>query len=125
MDIGFYLANGTTLVRPDRNLSIATKPNVFVANFGDGYEQRVYNGINNKKKEMSLVFNNRDNEEVDDIVSFLEPRVGVHSFNYTFPNSNEPSGLETIKVVCDEYSVAYINCNTSNLTMKVRQVYEL
>ena len=48
MAIGFLDLNNVSRV-PDRTLSQAYKPNILKIQFGDGYEQRVQEGINNIK----------------------------------------------------------------------------
>ena len=42
----------------DRGLSRKSKHNVLTAKFGDGYEQRVLDGINTKQDMFNISFNN-------------------------------------------------------------------
>ena len=48
MAIGFTTSSnfGSRAVVPDKGMSAPYKPRVLVAKFGDGYEQRVRDGIN-------------------------------------------------------------------------------
>ena len=89
MAIGFIVPNITTSkVIPDRSLSQSAKTSVRVAKFGDGYQQRVADGLNSVGSSFSLSFNNRTKEDIDDIVSFFESKKGVGSFSFTYPDTN-------------------------------------
>lgn len=61
--------------------STPRKPRVRVAQFGDGYEQRQKDGINNDLRTHSLKWAGRDSL-INEIESFLEDRAGVESFYY-------------------------------------------
>jgi len=89
MAIGFIVPNITTSkVIPDRSLSRSAKTSVRIAQFGDGYQQRVADGLNSVGDSFSLTFSNRTKEDIDDIVSFFESKKGVGSFSFTYPDSN-------------------------------------
>lgn len=64
--------------------SLTTKPRVRTAPFGDGYEQRLADGINNAPRSWSLVFN-RPTAEADVILAFFEARNGAEAFDWTPP----------------------------------------
>jgi len=106
MAIGFIVTGVTTSkVIPDRSLSNSSKTAVRVAKFGDGYQQRVADGLNSVGSSFSLSFNNRTKEDIDDIVAFFESKKGVASFSFTYPDTNStttytgtgntPSGAST------------------------------
>ena len=89
MAIGFIVPNITTSkVIPDRSLSKSAKTSVRVAKFGDGYQQRVADGLNSVGDSYSLAFSNRTREDIDDIIAFFESKKGVGSFSFTYPDSN-------------------------------------
>lgn len=89
MAIGFIVPNITTSkVIPDRSLSQSAKTSVRVAKFGDGYQQRVADGLNSVGASFSLTFSNRTKEDIDDITSFFESQQGVASFIFTYPDTN-------------------------------------
>jgi len=124
MAIGFNIGNATyDPVCPDRNTSKSTKPRVLRAAFGDGYEQRIVDGINNLQQTFSVSFNNREKEEIDDIIAFFDSKNGVSSFDYTYPDSNS-GGETTVKVVCEDYNLNYINSEFYGCTATFRRVYE-
>lgn len=124
MAIGFTLLDGSTQAIPDRNLKHASKPRVLQAKFGDGYEQRLADGINNIEQTFTVVFNNRTDDDIDDIVAFFDDKKGVASFDYTYPDTNESGGEKTVKVVCDTYDITFINDEFSACSATFRRVYE-
>ena len=123
MAIGFLLLDGVSVARPDKNLNRTSAPRVLKATFGDGYEQRIADGINNIQEEYSIAFNNRTKEEIDDITAFLASKNGVTSFDFTIPDSNN-SGESTVKVVCEQYSQNYTYGDFYGCTTMFRRVYE-
>ena len=123
MAVGFQDLTGTNRV-PDRTMSNAIKPRVLKVQFGDGYEQRIQDGINNLKQEFSVTFNNRPKAEIDDIVAFLNNKAGTTAFNFTYPDSNAGGGETTIKVVCEDWSQRYSYDDFYSASMKFRRVYE-
>ena len=128
MAIGFIIpasesyVSADTTVTPDRGLSRKAISRVRVAKFGDGYEQRIVDGINNIEESYRVKFSNRAKASVDDIVAFFESRKGA-SFNFTIPDTNN-SGETTIKVVCGDYSLNYDNDTTYSCSATFRRVYE-
>lgn len=123
MAIGFDIGGTYGVVCPDRNLTKGTKPKILKASFGDGYEQRLIDGINNLEVSFSVAFNKREKEEIDDIVAFFDSKNGVTAFDYTYPDSNN-SGETTVKVVCEDYKLTYINDEFYGCTATFRRVYE-
>jgi len=123
MAIGFLLLDGVSVARPDKNLNRTSSPRVLKATFGDGYEQRLADGINNIQEEYSIAFNNRTKEEIDDITAFLASKNGVTSFEFTIPDSNN-SGESTVKVVCEQYNQNYTYGDFYGCTAMFRRVYE-
>ena len=123
MAVGFQDLTGTNRV-PDRTMSNAIQPRVLKVQFGDGYEQRIQDGINNLKQQFSVTFNNRPKAEIDDIVAFLNNKAGTTAFNFTYPDSNAGGGETTIKVVCEDWSQRYSYDEFYSASMKFRRVYE-
>jgi len=123
MAIGFVDLTATNRI-PDKSLRRATKPKTYRAAFGDGYEQRIAQGINNLDESYAVSFNNREKEEIDDIVAFFDDKKGVTSFAFTYPDSNGVGGETTIRVVCEDYSIAYNNDGFYSCGATFRRVYE-
>ena len=131
MTIGF-IYTGTTYATPDKSMSKQSAPRVLVANFGDGYEQRIADGINTLNETYSLSFASRPKADIDDIVAFLDGKKGVSSFPLILPDSNVTSnptgpagvGEREVKVVTTDYSVSYNYDNFYSLSLSLKRVFE-
>jgi phage-related protein len=126
MATGFIYDGAAAYATPDKGLSRGSKPSVLVARFGDGYEQRVADGINSLQESYNISFNNRTKAFIDDVVSFLDAKNGAANFTFTLPDSNNTTrtGEKDIKVVCDSYNTTYAYDDFYNLTATLRRVYE-
>ena len=111
-------------VQPDKGLQRTSKPKVHTIAFGDGYEQRLADGINNLEQSISVSFSTRPKAEIDDLVAFFESLGGVSKFRFDLEDSNEGSSTETIKVVCDTWQQKWAYENFYTLTATFRRVYE-
>lgn len=63
-------------------MQLEKAPDVTVAKFGDGYEQRTPNGINNNLQKWQMAFTKRSGADIDAVYDFLEARGGVESFDW-------------------------------------------
>lgn len=104
----------------DRGFTRNVKQNLLIAKFGDGYEQRVGNGINTKQEKYNVSFKNRSVTEVNKIAEFLDAYIGK---NFDFRVTNH-SGTEVLKVICETYNIAYTNTEVHSLSATLRRVYE-
>ncbi|MEY4952413.1 MAG: hypothetical protein RL299_837 [Pseudomonadota bacterium] len=104
---------------PDFGATADYKPRVRVTSFGDGYEQRVADGINTARDEWNLRFSVRTDAEADDILAFLRTQAAVSAFNWTPPGASIP-----IKVVCREWQRTMDSHNKNTVTAKFIRVYE-
>ncbi len=72
MAIGFPIS-GTGItsatIIPDKTLNRSATPKVRVANFGDGYQQRIADGINSIGETYSVNFVNREKAVADDLLA--------------------------------------------------------
>jgi phage-related protein len=105
----------------DKGFQRASTPKVHVVTFGDGYEQRIADGINNLSQSMNVTFNTRPKAEIDDLVAFFESLGGVNKFRMTIDDSN---GNETIKVVCKSWNQTWNYDNFYSLSTTLERVYE-
>lgn len=124
MALGFEYKTGTYAV-PDRQLQNTSKRSTLIASFGDGYEQRLGDGINNLKKTFQLTLANRPIEEADEILAFLNENLSLNSFDFTYKDTNEVGGESTIKVICEKCVATYINCDFVTINTSFRQVFDL
>jgi|TARA_B100001287_G_C22503850_1_gene444949 phage-related protein len=106
MALGFSTGSsfGSRTIVPDKGLSKTNTPVIFRAEFGDGYEQRIANGINNLKQEFSVAFATRPKAEIDDIIGFFESTNGVTAFDFTFADTNASGNEETVKVYVKDFT---------------------
>lgn len=102
--------------RPDYGATNEVKPKVFRVDFGDGYEQRIANGINTKPRMWSLVFT-KTKANIDDIEAFLEDRGAVESFDWTPPRGSAG------KWICDSWKRGIPNAGYDTLTASFREVF--
>ena len=105
-------------------MSKSNKPKVFTAEFGDGYEQRVAQGINNLEQEFSVGFATRPKAEADDIIGFLESTNGVTAFNFTFADTNASGNEETVKVYVKTFDQKWDYDDYYTCTATFKRVYE-
>ena len=96
MAVGLIVTNITDKVIPDKTLAKASSPNVLVAQFGDGYQQRIATGLNSIKETFTTSFNNRPKAEADDIDAFFSAKKGVTAFNFTYPDTNSTSAATAV-----------------------------
>ena len=111
-------------VQPDKEFGRSNTPKIHTISFGDVYEQRLADGINNLQQELSVSFSTRPKAEIDDLVAFFESLGGVTKFRFDLEDSNEGSSTETIKCVCDTWSQTWAYENFYNLQATFRRVYE-
>ena len=123
MAIGFT-ALGAVQRLPDKTLTRNNKPRVIKIQFGDGYEQRVQEGINNITQNFSVSFNNRPKAEIGDIMAFLDNKAGTTAFDFTYPDTNASGNERTVKVVCEDYTQTYSFDDFYSCTATFRRVYE-
>ncbi len=132
--VGFLLNDGlawidgtntsSQRVTPDRTLKRDIKPRVLKLSFGDGYEQRAVNGINNIDETYDVSFRLRKKEEIDAIIATFTAKAGVSSFLFTIPDENATGNELSIKVVCDDFSQTYDYDDFYSCNAKLRRVYE-
>ena len=100
--------------RPNYNSPISLEPTIKIIKFGDGYEQRVPDGINTKLLKLDLDFSLRTEAETKAISHFLEKRLGSDAFAFT---PLPPFDLEKL-FVCRNFNVTFIFLD--NYSLKAR-----
>jgi len=109
---------------PDRSLSKSSAPRIREVKFGDGYSQRMADGINPLNQSWSLTFANRPYTDIFNMESFLETKGGVQSFTWQAPGESE------VKVICRNWDTNTLNHTGTNntsigtLTATFERVYE-
>lgn len=123
--------NGATRNQPelmyDRGIQQASEPRVLKAQFGDGYEMRVRDGINNTPRSWGLTFNNRPKADIDNLYAFFNRLASVDTCKLTIPSGGSSGGAaveETITVVIEGYNRVLSYDNFYSLTCNAREVFE-
>jgi len=94
------------------------EPRVRTASFGDGYHQRVADGINTAPAKWSLSFQ-RVSADLDAIEAFLVAAGGVDAFDWT-----PPGEAFAIKVVCSMWSRSpHTGLRTASMSATFVQVF--
>ncbi len=94
------------------------EPKVKSIKFGDGYEQRLPDGINNNLLKLNLSFNGRDLSETTAIIHFLRERNGVESFVFT---PLPPFGKAKL-FKCPNVTSPFIFYNNYNISVNFEEV---
>ena len=121
---GSNITGFSAAVQPDKGFTRSNTPKTHTMSFGDGYEQRIADGINALQQELNVSFSNRPKAEIDDLVAFFESLGGVTKFRFDIEDSNAGSSTETIKCVCDTWQQTWAYDDFYNLQAKFRRVYE-
>lgn len=103
--------------QPDYSAQKKLTPRVRKAQFGDGYEQRVADGLNSKLQMWSVTFK-RATDEAEAIYDFLEERGAVEAFAWTSPDGYTAAWL------CDEHTLTRDNYGWSTVGATFREVPE-
>ena len=103
--------------QPVYGAQVNKAPRVKSARFGDGYEQRVADGINIQPQVWNLTFT-YDTSTIGTIDTFLATKAGITSFTWT------PTGFSEIKVVCREWSRGIDTPTTGTIQATFEQVFE-
>ncbi len=93
---------------------------VLSASFGDGYSQRVLDGLNTVIESWDMNWEVLTLSEKDVIVNFLDSMAGYKAFGYTMPG-------ETVrkKWICKKYSATPLARGIYSLTATFERVYDL
>ncbi len=101
---------------PAYGARLQSTPRVRSAQFGDGYQQRVADGINSNRRVWNLTFS-KTQSDIDTILNFLEGEAGVTAFTWTPPRGSSGSW------VCPEWGNA-VNDGYDQLTATFIEVFE-
>ena len=104
--------------KPSYNLQATHAPRVRSVKFGDGYEQRFKDGINNNLIKLSLTFEGRDLKETKAILHFLDVRAGAEYFFFRPPTPYDALR----KFVCKDFSSTVVYKDNFNISATFEQV---
>ena len=107
------------IANPKYNYTITRQPAVNVISFGDGFEQRLTEGLNQNPITLNLKFDLSQTQSTT-AVNFLNARItDGASFTFLVPNENV-----TKNFVCLSYNTAIPVLNRVTLTCSFREVFE-
>jgi phage-related protein len=124
---GYISLNGNLIPdfwwKPSYNAKIDNKPRIRYNQFGNGYQQRIPDGLNTSLVEFNLTFENRSELETVSILHFLRQRNGQESFIYNLPTiySKSSNNLNT-RFICPEWGSSYISYNNYTIDCKFIEV---
>lgn len=100
--------------QPSKNVRKSVKPRVREVRFGDGYRQRVPDGLNTVLSAWSVTFAARSAAEADAIEAFLATKGGAIAF--LFAISGTP-----VSVTCSEWERTTERHNNHTITATFQQ----
>ena len=92
---------------------------VLVTDFGDGYRQRVGDGINTIRRNYDIEWIG-SNTDIDELETHFEERAGYQSFTWTPPEESTER-----KWTCMTWSREHMADGISRITASFRQEYDL
>ena len=107
------------IANPKYNYTITRQPTINVISFGDGFEQRLTEGLNQNPITLNLKFDLSQTDSTT-AINFLNARItDGASFTFLVPNENV-----TKNFVCLSYNTAIPFLNRVTLTCSFREVFE-
>ena len=106
----------------DKGFSEQPEPRVLKAQFGDGYEMRVADGINNTPRKWSMSFANRTKADIDNLYKFFQTLASVDTCKLTIPHAVD--GEETVTVVIEGYARSLNTHDYYSMSCTAREVFE-
>jgi phage-related protein len=103
---------------PSYSLTANQQPNVLAIKFGNGYEQRLKEGINNNLLSLDLKFESRSETETVAITHFLNDKEGYKSFWFKTPS---PFNV-TKKFVSRSWSISQLFDDNYTISSKFDEV---
>ena len=96
------------LWKPSYNGSVSHAPRVNIISFGNGYEQRVQDGIYNGLISFSATFEMRTEKEARAIIQFLRARRGAQSFSMAHlpPIYSDPANFKKL-FICSNFDSTF------------------
>jgi phage-related protein len=124
---GYILLNGNLIPnffwKPSYDAIVKNSPKIIINQFGNGYEQRVNDGINNNLINFTLRFDNRNELETTSILHFLYQRNSTESFVYNLPTIYAKSLLNlNTRFTCLNWESIYVSYNNYQISCEFREV---
>ena len=104
-------------IKFDRGFSRQAEQKLLVTNFGDGYEQRVRDGINTKREIYNMNLANRLWQEIALIAVYFDI---IQPASFTIRLERE-----TVRVALNTYSINIGHDDVQSITATMRRVYRV
>jgi phage-related protein len=105
-----------TFLWPPTSVRLKEKPKVLSAGYGDGYTQRVADGMRPILQEWTVRFDGCEPSIAAQIRAFLRARGGVEAFYF------QTKLDETVKVICEEWEIGDADQRQVDVTLTFKEV---
>ena len=124
---GYIILNGVLYPnfwwKPSYNAKVNSKPKITIVQFGNGYQQRISDSINNNMVQLDLAFESRSEKETVSILKFFEERGGQESFVYNMSEIfSKPLAKLSTKFICSEWYSSYASYGIYNINAVLSEV---
>jgi len=109
--------------KPSYGAEFLNSPRIKINQFGNGYQQRIQDSINNNLKQIGLNFENRSELETVSILHFLQERNAKESFVYNLPTIYSKPNTKTM-FTCLTWTVQPVSYNLYNIKVEFSEVAE-
>jgi phage-related protein len=103
---------------PSYGTNISQSPRVNAIRFGDGYEQRIQDGVYTHLLRLELTFDGRDEKEAAAIVHFLDSKHAIETFYY----KTQPPYEKVKKFVCKTWASNFVFKDNFTVTASFEEV---
>lgn len=107
-------------IKPSKGFRKNVTPRVKEARFGDGYSQRIVDGINPLDTQWELTWQGRPVAQASEMMDFFEEKGGAEGFLWT------PEGeTKQYSVICTEWSRSYDSHITATVSATFVRIYDV
>lgn len=104
--------------RPTTGTGREVTPRVLTASFGDGYSQRVGDGINTLDTKASVIFEAMTRTEAQATEAFFARHSGFKSFLWTFPGDTEQK-----RWIARSWRTSTVSFDVMSITVEFERVF--
>lgn len=109
---------------PNVGMGYRVKPRVMTNAYGDGYSQRVGDGLNTMPRTFTLTWGPISTPNAEIIVAFFEARKAVECFFYTTPR-DAAAGRTARKYLCSDWEHIATQWNQDEVRATLTEVFDL
>ncbi len=105
---------------PDGNVTRASKPNMQVANFGDGYSQRATFGMKQTAIQLTLTYSTVLTSEKDILSDFVNAHQNGEAFFFTLPDES----VARVWYFTD-WKFTYVSAGVFNCNLMMQECFDI